>query len=174
MFELGGSLQEILLILVVALLVVGPKRLPEVGRMLARALRELRSVSDEFRSTLETHLEINQPVVRPLPVQPDRGMTSASIAGEPVPAATLQPPVGEPVDDEASTPYVAQRGGRLFHRRECPWASRISRNDRVGLPAAADAEREGFVSCPACEDDRELTPYSTDSTKSSLVSSSNP
>ena len=37
MFELGGSLQEILLILVVALLVVGPKRLPEVGRMLARA-----------------------------------------------------------------------------------------------------------------------------------------
>jgi Tat protein translocase TatB subunit len=138
MFELGGSLQEILLILVVALLVVGPKRLPEVARMLARALRELRGASDEFRSTLETHLEINQPVVRPLPVQPDRGMTSASIAG----------------GDEASPPYVAQRGGRLFHRRECPWASRISRNDRVGLPAAADAEREGFVSCPACEDAR--------------------
>jgi Sec-independent protein translocase protein TatA len=31
MFELGGNLQEILLILVVALLVVGPKRLPESG-----------------------------------------------------------------------------------------------------------------------------------------------
>jgi Tat protein translocase TatB subunit len=153
MFDLGGSLQEILLILVVALLVVGPKRLPEVARMLARALRELRGASDEFRSTLETHLEINQPVVRPLPVQPDRGMTSASIACESVPAATLQPPTGEPVDD-ASTPYVAQRGGRLFHRRDCPWASRISRNDRVGLPATADAEREGFVSCPACEDAR--------------------
>jgi sec-independent protein translocase protein TatB len=58
MFDLGGSLQEILLILVVALLVVGPKRLPEVARMLARALRELRGASDEFRSTLETHLEI--------------------------------------------------------------------------------------------------------------------
>jgi sec-independent protein translocase protein TatA len=157
MFELGGSLQEILLILVVALLVVGPKRLPEVGRMLARAIRELRSASDEFRSTLETHLEINEPVVRPLPVQLDQGMTSASIASEPVATPTVQPPIGEPVDDEASTPYVAQRGGRLFHRRECGWASRISRNDRVGLPAAADAEREGFVSCPACEDDRELT-----------------
>jgi Tat protein translocase TatB subunit len=149
MFEFGGSLQEILLILVVALLVVGPKRLPEVGRLLARALRELRSVNDEFRSTLQTHLEIDEPVVRP-------SMTSASIAREPVAAETLQPPVSEPVDDELSTPYVAQRGGRLFHRRECPWASRISRNDRVGLEAAADAEREGFVSCPACEDDREL------------------
>jgi Tat protein translocase TatB subunit len=156
MFELGGSFQEILLILVVALLVVGPKRLPEVGRMLARALRELRSVNDEFRSTLQTHLEIDEPVVRPNPVQPDQGMTSASIAHEAVAAETLQPPVREPADDEVSTPYVAQRGGRLFHRRECPWASRISRNDRVGLEAAADAEREGFVSCPACEHDREL------------------
>ena len=124
--------------------------------MLARAIRELRSASDEFRSTLETHLEINEPV-RPLPVQLDQGMTSASIASEPIATPTVQPPIGEPVDDEASTPYVAQRGGRLFHRRECGWASRISRNDRVGLPAAADAEREGFVSCPACEDDRELT-----------------
>lgn len=170
MFELGGGLQEILLILVVALLVVGPKRLPEVGRMLARAMRELRSASDEFRSTLETHLEINEPVVRPLPVQPDQGMTSASIAREPVATSTVQPPIGEPVDDEASTPYVARRGGRLFHRRECRWASCIGRNDRVGFLAAADAEREGLVSCPACEDDRDLAAYSADSTKSSSAS----
>jgi Tat protein translocase TatB subunit len=151
MFELGGNLQEILLILVVALLVVGPKRLPEVGRMLARALRQLRSARDEFRTTLETHLEINEPAMRPLPVQPDQDMTSTSIAGEPVEMPTVPRPIGEPVDDEASTVYVAQRGGRLFHRRECCWASRISRNDRMGFPAAADAEREGFVSCPACE-----------------------
>ena len=151
MFELGGSLQEILLIMVIALLVVGPKRLPEVGRMLARAMRELRRASDEFRSTLETHLDINEPAVRSLPAQPDEGTTSAPIAGEPAATSTVQPPIGEPVDDEASTPYIAQRGGRLFHRRECRWSSRISRNDRVGFPAAADAEREGFVSCPACE-----------------------
>lgn len=154
MFELGGSLQEILLILVIALLVVGPKRLPEVGRMLARALRELRSASDEFRSTLETHLEMNESVVRPVPV------TSASMAAEPVASPTVQPPTAEPADDDLSTPFFAQRGGRLFHRRECRWASRISRNDRVGFPGAADAEREGFVACPACEHKRELAVYS--------------
>jgi len=59
MFELGGSFQELLLILVVALLVVGPKRLPEVGRMMARAMRELRRASDEFRSTIETNLNLD-------------------------------------------------------------------------------------------------------------------
>jgi hypothetical protein len=75
--------------------------------MLARALRELRSVNDEFRSTLQTHLEIDEPVVSPNPVQPEPSMTSASIAREPVAAETLQPPVSESVDDEVSTPYVA-------------------------------------------------------------------
>ena len=61
MFEFGGGLQELLLIFVVALLVVGPKRLPEVGRMLARAMRELRRASDEFRSTVETNLNLDAP-----------------------------------------------------------------------------------------------------------------
>jgi len=157
MFELGGSLQEILVILVIALLVVGPKRLPEVGRMLARALRELRSVSDEFRSTVETHLEMNEPVVKPLPPAQPQGQTSASIAGEPVASPAVQPAIDEPAEDELSTPYVAKRGGRLFHRRECRWTSRIRRNDRVGFAGTADAQREGFVACPACEHDRELS-----------------
>ena len=151
MLELGGGLQEILLILVVALLVVGPKRLPEVGRMLARAMRELRSASDEFRSTLQTHLEMDEPVVSPVPVQPDQGTTPPSMAGEAAAAPTVEPLTGEPVDDDAATPYLAQRGGRLFHRRECRWASRISRNVRVGFLSAADAESEGLLSCPACE-----------------------
>ena len=66
MFEFGGSLQELLLILVVALLVVGPKRLPEVGRMLARAMRELRRASDEFRSTIETNFNLDAPAPGPL------------------------------------------------------------------------------------------------------------
>ena len=118
--------------------------------MLARALRELRSASDDFRSTLETHLEMKEPV-RPLPV------TSTSIAAEPVASPTVQPPTTEPADDEFPTPYFAQRGGRLFHRRECRWTSRIRRNDRVGFAGTADAQREGFVACPACEHDRELS-----------------
>jgi Tat protein translocase TatB subunit len=70
MFELGGSLQEILLILVVGLLVVGPKRLPEVGRMLVRAMRELRRASDEFRSTIETNLNLDAPAPRPSSTEP--------------------------------------------------------------------------------------------------------
>jgi len=47
---------EILIILVVALLVFGPQRLPEVGRQVGSALRELRKIQDSVRGELDTVL----------------------------------------------------------------------------------------------------------------------
>jgi TatA/E family protein of Tat protein translocase len=49
--------QELLLILVLALLVVGPKRLPELGRSLGRGIRELRKAQDEVRKTIQINLD---------------------------------------------------------------------------------------------------------------------
>jgi sec-independent protein translocase protein TatA len=48
---------EILVILVVALIVFGPKRLPEVGRQVGGALRELRKVQDSVQSELRGVLD---------------------------------------------------------------------------------------------------------------------
>ena len=47
MFNFGFS--ELLVILVVALLVLGPQRLPEVARVLGRTTAQLRRMFDEFR-----------------------------------------------------------------------------------------------------------------------------
>ena len=44
---------ELLVILLVALLVVGPRRLPELGRRVGRAMRELRRSSEEFRRSFD-------------------------------------------------------------------------------------------------------------------------
>ena len=55
MFNIGP--QELLLILVLALLVVGPKRLPELGRSLGRGIRELRKAQDEVRKTIQINLD---------------------------------------------------------------------------------------------------------------------
>ncbi len=48
---------EILVILLVALVVFGPKRLPEVGRQVGGAMRELRKMQDTMRSELSTVLD---------------------------------------------------------------------------------------------------------------------
>ena len=42
-------------------------------------------------------------------------------------------------------PYLAQRGSRLFHARECRWAARIKHVDRVAFECVADAEAQGLT-----------------------------
>ena len=44
---------ELLLVLVVALVVFGPRKLPELGRSLGRALNQLQAASDDFKRTWE-------------------------------------------------------------------------------------------------------------------------
>jgi TatA/E family protein of Tat protein translocase len=150
MFDIG--LQEILVIGVIALLVFGPSRLPELGRMAGRAMREFRRASDEFRSTVETNLHINDPDPVIQPAAP------ADTGPAPLPSET-EPQFLEPASaPEATTalpdtgePYCAQRGSRLFHRRECSWVGRIPEVERVYLKRTADAHDESYRECPVCE-----------------------
>lgn len=50
------GVQEMLAIFVLALLLFGPKKLPELGRMLGKAVSEFRRAKNELRSTFESHL----------------------------------------------------------------------------------------------------------------------
>ena len=45
---------ELLVVLLVALIVFGPRKLPELGRTLGRALKQLQAASDDFKRTWET------------------------------------------------------------------------------------------------------------------------
>jgi len=84
---------EILVILIVGLLVFGPQRLPEVGRQVGAALRELRKMQDTVRGELDMVLH------------PEHGTSSANAAVEPddhsmVEGTHVHPvPVDEPNGD---------------------------------------------------------------------------
>ena len=52
---LGGP--EIFLILVVALIVFGPRRLPEIGKSVGKMLAEFRKASNDFKRTIEDEVE---------------------------------------------------------------------------------------------------------------------
>ncbi len=47
---------ELLIILLIALLIFGPRKLPEVGKNVGRALREFRRASDELKDRLENEI----------------------------------------------------------------------------------------------------------------------
>ncbi len=158
MFDIG--FQELILIFVIALLVFGPKNLPQLGRSLGRAMREFKRASDEFRNTIETNLHINEPDLPPTlqPVSSATPATEGASAGatptEPLPDSVLDPygalPAGE-AGEESGEPYVAQRAGRLFHDRKCQWARKVAEPERIYFKRVAEAKEAGFVGCPVCD-----------------------
>jgi len=54
---LGIGMQELIIIMVIALIVFGPKRLPELARSLGRAFAEFRRASEDLRESLTIDLE---------------------------------------------------------------------------------------------------------------------
>ena len=58
--------QELLIVLIIALVVVGPQRLPELGRTIGKALREFRKIQDDVKDTLKFDLDADpEAYVRP-------------------------------------------------------------------------------------------------------------
>jgi TatA/E family protein of Tat protein translocase len=50
------GVQEMMVIFILALLLFGPKKLPELARLLAKGLTEFRRAKNELKSTLDTHM----------------------------------------------------------------------------------------------------------------------
>ncbi len=91
-----GSLSHILVVLILALIFIGPKQLPEVARSLGRMLNELRRTSNMFTSHINSQLydrkdpqpsaptAANPPVEATVhPITPPT-LSSASVPSEPV------------------------------------------------------------------------------------------
>jgi len=84
MFNIGP--QELLLILLVALVVVGPKRLPELSRTIGRGLREFRKAQDEVKKTISLGLDEpastpTRPAVAPSAAKTPEGAPAPEMAG---------------------------------------------------------------------------------------------
>ena len=57
------GMPELIVIFVVALLVFGPKRLPELGRSLGRGLAEFRRASSDLKNSIEREIEAAESAV---------------------------------------------------------------------------------------------------------------
>jgi sec-independent protein translocase protein TatA len=51
---------ELMIILVVALIVFGPRKLPELGRSLGKSLNEFKRASNELRNTLDEEIRTEE------------------------------------------------------------------------------------------------------------------
>ncbi len=120
------SFSETIFLFFLALIIFGPKKLPEIARQAGRLLAELRRASNEFRSQIETeiaHLEVEKKAQTILPPSsPPPGAvasltlnpaTNQAVPHEPNAAlaapADASEPVSDPVDSNSSfTASVAE------------------------------------------------------------------
>ena len=79
------GMPELIIIFVIALIIFGPRKLPELGRSLGKSLAEFKRASNELKSTLEEEIRIEEQQQR---------VESAKAATPVVPDTA---PVGEPV-----------------------------------------------------------------------------
>ncbi len=56
----GIGLPEMIVILVIALLIFGPKKLPEIGRSLGKTIRSFQEASKEFESEFKREIDTSK------------------------------------------------------------------------------------------------------------------
>ena len=79
---------EMLVILVIALIIFGPRKLPELGKSLGKSLAEFKRASNDLRTTLEEEIKVEE----------RHAVTRAE-------STTVPPaPVAPPVAEDQSTP----------------------------------------------------------------------
>ena len=54
------GMPELIIIFVIALIIFGPRKLPELGRSLGKSLAEFKRASNELKSTLEEEIRVEE------------------------------------------------------------------------------------------------------------------
>src|SRR3954452_18411817 len=85
------GMPELIIIFVIALIIFGPRKLPELGRSLGKSLSEFKRASNELKSTLEEEIRLDE----------QRATLEAARPATPPP-----PPVAAPVTPADVVPTV--------------------------------------------------------------------
>jgi TatA/E family protein of Tat protein translocase len=93
----GIGLPELIIILVIALIVFGPKKLPDLAKSLGKGMAEFKKATEDFKSTIETDIRVD--------LDPEDSKTPQSGGSQETPA----PPAGTYPEMTAPSPADAEK-----------------------------------------------------------------
>jgi sec-independent protein translocase protein TatB len=98
---------EMTFLFVLALLVFGPKKLPEIARQVGKALNEFKRASNEFRSQIETEISNLERETKPqifAPSEPPRGAVASGTLIEATTVEHVTPQLTVEAESTAKAP----------------------------------------------------------------------
>jgi TatA/E family protein of Tat protein translocase len=106
------GMPELIIILVVALIIFGPRKLPELGRSLGRSLGEFKKASNELQRTLEEEIKVEETKEQRTKIraEQDSAIAAAQPPTPPAPAVageTVATPAGETISRNTGTSGTA-------------------------------------------------------------------
>jgi len=86
------GMPELIIIFVIALIIFGPRKLPELGKSLGRSINEFKRASNELKNTLEDEIRVEEqrttaaprpttPAPTPTPSVPDSAVAREADSG---------------------------------------------------------------------------------------------
>ena len=100
------GMPELVIILVIALIIFGPRKLPELGRSLGKSLGEFKRASNELRNTLEEEVRVEEQKDQKAKMQAEQATALAASAQPITPGSS-----GSPVTTEDAEPTVSRNIG---------------------------------------------------------------
>ena len=97
------GMPELIVIFLIALVIFGPRKLPELGRSLGKSLAEFKRASNELRSTLEEEIRMEEVKTEAAKTAAAQPAQSTTIAPAPVSApAAAEPTVARTADHHSA------------------------------------------------------------------------
>ena len=138
---------HLILILIIALIVVGPGRLPEVGSAIGKSIKEFKKASGDFTDTM-TGTTTSQPAAPAQPV----AYQAQPVAYQAQPVAyqaQYQPPAGVVVPPPDQLGYQAQAPVQYYQPQPDPVTGSVAQPGQVGYPAPVPAQYYAPPPAPA-------------------------
>ena len=118
----GIGMTEMIMILALALIVIGPKRLPDIARALGRGYSEFRRATDELKNSINAEVtQSDAKTARPTPPDfPQEKIYPPGMGVNPYPPAnsadeTSKPSVFSPGDSEQDETAATERAEETKH-----------------------------------------------------------
>lgn len=128
---------ELMVIALVALIIFGPRKLPEIGRTVGKSIAEFKRASDDFKRTWEYEVELEQ---RRPALDAPRPTTNQEVAAV-APSALAAP--GVTGEESAARASDYNLGGETIARNSFdPWADEPA---AAGTAKRADGEEEDEI-----------------------------